>query len=455
MLDAAGEAFITIFNCLHDMDPKRREEMLYGLGPVEVFNAIVGGETELYRLGTSSYRDHLHAIVMRGIKASGSFEAFLDKAAPHRFGPEALRASGSRALIYLRVVSSFGLLEPVLDQVRDRDRFIDEVIASLGDARQFQRNSAVVIDVLAARAISPTATQFRRSLLDKLYARFRAEEPGTLRSVYGSILSVHQTMSGERRDAKIDQAYPLDDAPFRVPFERLFVSDGKGTFSHRIFMRMHDDTDAETTYANFRNFMAMRGAVLRQDRHFDLYRLSSRGRTVEIYVNKPTALGVRRGIADIAAALRHRRVETVIGRGHTSIITPLRHDSRRVLGAGIKDVATVLVGTCGGDASVPDLIDTFGYRAFFTTRSTGRLVINNAIIETYIAALFSLPQGGRLSLADVLGRSVARFAGRGSDEELRDDASFYRLAMSNVLAAYLFDTHVRRHAEAEWQVARQ
>lgn len=110
-LDTAAESFITIFNCLHDLEPKRREDMLRGLTPEDVFNAVVGGEAELYRLGTSSYRDHLHGVIMRGIRASGSFETFIDKAIPRHLGDAAVNASGSRALMFLRVVSSFGLLE--------------------------------------------------------------------------------------------------------------------------------------------------------------------------------------------------------------------------------------------------------------------------------------------------------------------------------------------------------
>ena len=55
-LDAAGASFVTIFNCLHAVDVGFREVILRGLGPVELFNAVVAGENELYRLGTSGYR---------------------------------------------------------------------------------------------------------------------------------------------------------------------------------------------------------------------------------------------------------------------------------------------------------------------------------------------------------------------------------------------------------------
>lgn len=453
-LDAMGESFVIIFNCLHDMDPKYRETMLKGLGPVEVFNAAVGGEMELYRLGTSSYRDHLHAVIMRGMKESGSFEAFLDRATMRQFGNEAVRGIGSRAMVFLRIVSSFGLLEPVLEHVKDRSRFIDQALASLGDPRTFERNGSVVMDLITSRSNSPAAAAFKKALLDKLYERYRTESVTPLRSVYASMLSVYQTVTGDRRDGEIDRAFPLDDTTFRLPFNRLFSPDGKGGLVHRMFMRMDEDVDAATTYANFRLLMRSRGASLREERYHDVFRISARGRTIEIYANKPTALGTRRGINDIAAALKNHRVETVVGRGHTSIITPLQENAKRVLGDRIKNVSAVLVGTCGGDASVRDLIKTFGYRSFFTTRSTGRLVINNAIMETYIAALLAVPQGGRLSLEDVLAKATASFS-QTKDSELRDDAGFYRLAMTAVLTAYLFDTHVRQHADKEWVVAQQ
>lgn len=454
-LDTAAESFITIFNCLHDLEPKRREDMLRGLTPEDVFNAVVGGEAELYRLGTSSYRDHLHGVIMRGIRASGSFETFIDKAIPRHLGDAAVNAAGSRALMFLRVVSSFGLLEEVLDHVKDRERFIDGVIASLADPRLFDRNGAVVMDVLLSRANSQSATAFKQILLDKLYAKHGTTDALAVRSVYGSLLSVYQTLTGNRRSFAIDRDFPLDETLFRIPFDRLFSPDQKGLLTHRIVMRMDEDTDAVMTYTNFRNLIRRQGALLREERHFDLYRISRAGRVIEIYVNKPTAQGTKQGIADIASVLKGRRVETIVGRGHTSIITPLRKDAKRILADRVKNVSVVLLGTCGGDASVPELIDTFGPRSFFTTRATGRLVINNAIVETYVAALLSLPRGARLSMDDILRNATSRFAARGTDPDLKDDASFYRLAMPMVLTSDLYDKHVRRHAEAEWQVARR
>ncbi|MDX2156360.1 MAG: hypothetical protein SFW09_07605 [Hyphomicrobiaceae bacterium] len=454
-LDAAGEAYVTIFNCLHDLDPRFRQTMLRGLGPVEVLNAVVGGELELYRMGTSSYRDYLHAGIMRGIKESGSVEAFLERAVPRWPGRPASHIVWQRGMVLLRVVSSFGLLDDVLAGVRDRGRFIDDTIAALGDAGAFEANGSVVLDVVTARSGSPASLAFRRELLERLYGRYQAEVDAKLRSIYGSLLSVYQTVTGDRREAAIDREFPLDDAMFRIPFQRLFSPDGKGGLVHRMFMRMDQDVDAAATYAGFRALMRSRGAMMRQQGHFDVYRIVARGRMVEIYTNKPTAVGIKEGIAGIAGALGGKRVETVIGRGHTSIVAPLQEDARRILGERIKDAVAVLVGTCGGDASMRDLIATFGYKSFFTTRSTGRQAINNAIMEAYIASLMSLAPGGQLALAEVLERATGRFMRKGSDEELRGDASFYRLSMASVLTAKLYATHVRPSAGAVLQVARQ
>lgn len=445
-LDHVGESFIIIFNCLHDMNPKYREAMVYGLGPIEVFNLVIGGEAELYRLGTSTYRDHLHTVIMRGIKESGSLEAFLAKATPKWLGKEAVAAAPRRAMIFLRIVSTFGLLEQILDFVHDRDRFVADGIASLSDARYFEGNSRVVMDVLTSRANSPAAAQFKRALLDQLYVRHHAETNATTKSVYGSMLSVYQTVTGDRRDHAIDQAFPLDDAIIRLPFGRLFTTEGTGGYVHRMFMRMDQDVDALTTYTNFRNLMRARGASVREDRDYDVYRIAAGRRLIEIYVNKPTARGVKEGIDSISAALRGLRVETVIARGHTSIVKAMKESARRVLGDRISGVATVFVGSCGGDASVRDLVDTFGYRSYFATRSTGRSLLNNALIDSYINALLALPEDGWMAPEDVLARATAPYTRNGVKEDLRHDASHYRVATTTVLTANLFDTHVRRIA---------
>ena len=261
------------------------------------------------------------------------------------------------------------------------------------------------------------------------------------------MLSVYQTVTGNRRDSAIDRNFPLDSAVFRIPFQRLFSPDGSGGFAHRMFMRMDENEDAVGTYAAFRGLGISLGASVRDERYYEVFRFAAPGRTIEIYANKPSAAGIRQGIAGIADALRGSRVETVIGRGHTSIIAPLQVDAKRVLGDRVKEVATVFVGSCGGDASVRELITTFGYIPFLTTKSTGRQLINNAIMKSYIAALMALPQDASLAMVDVLDRALERFMGAGVDEAIRTDASLYQVNMTTVLTALLFDAHVRRHTE--------
>lgn len=444
-LDAAGEQLISILNGLHDFPDAERRKVLEGLGPVEVFNAVVAGEQELYRLGTSSYREFLHPVILSGFKQSGSFETFLERATVKRFGDEAARASARRGLVFLRVASSFGLIDPVIESVRNRTQFIDEAIDSLGDAATFEGNSSVLMELLTAPSQSRALAVFKKQLLARLYERHSAEQVPALKSVYGSMLSAYQTVSGDRRDRAIDRDYPLDTSIFNVPFHRLFSRTGTSMHTHRMFMRMDQDTDAVTSHAGFRLRMQTLGAQRREAKTYEVFTLPSLARTIEIYVNKPTPIGNKQGIADIAMALNGRRIETVIGRGHTHIVAPLQADAKRVAGDRIRDVAAVLVGACGGDASVREMIGTFGYKPFFATKATGRAVINNAIIEAYIAALRAMSPGDRLSMPSVLARAVGPFMQSRSDAELRSDASLYEANMATVYTTYLFDAHVRHH----------
>lgn len=444
-LDAAGEQLVAILNGLHDFDDRDRGRVIEGLGPAEVFNVIVAGERELYRLGTSSYRKFLHPVVAAGLEKAGSLEALLQQATVERLGEEAIRATGRRAVVFLRVASSFGLIDPVLERVRDRDRFIDMAIASLGDPAHFEANSSVLMDVLTVPSGSRALAEFKRILLSRLYERSGTETDASLRSVYGSMISVYQTVAADRRDKTIDRDFPLDISIFDVPFDRLFMASGRGSYTHRMFMRMDQDTDAKVSYIGFRALMRSKAAIRRDKWTFEVFTLRAAGRGIEIYVNKPTEVGNKKGIADIAAALAGRRVETVIGRGHTHIIAPLQADSRRILGDRIREVAAVFVGACGGDASVREMIATFGFKPFFATKATGRAVINNAIIESYISSLLALRPGERLSLPRVLSRALAPML-KSADAELRTDASLYEANMATVYTAYLFNAHVRRHA---------
>jgi len=351
-------------------------------------------------------------------------------------------------MVFLRVVSTFALLEDVLETVRDRARFIEDALSSLSNPKRFRRNGLIVVDLLTAVSRSASVVEFKDILIRKLYARFALERNPRLRNVYGSMLSVYQTVTGDRRVTAIDRAYPLDRAMFHIAFDRLFSRNGDHGLVHRMFMRMDEDNDAVTTYAGFHAMMRSGGARVRDKGHHVLYRITSGDRTIEIYVNKPTSLGITRGIAEIAAALRGKRVETAIGRGHTFIIVPFLRDAKRILGEQARRAAVVMIGSCGGEASMRDIIDTFGYASIVSTRATGRQLINNAIIDRYIKSLMSLEVDEALFFKDVLKQAVREFARPGGDDDLRKDARFYRVSMAAVLTAYLFDTHLRGRAEA-------
>lgn len=452
-LDNNGRVLITIFNSLQTFDEGIRSGALRGLDPAALFNAAIAGEAELYRVGTSGYQDVLHPAIMRGITEARSFEAFAESALPHRLVDDAAKTARDRRMAFLRITAHFGLLDAVLDTVRDRDAFADDLITALGDIPTFRSNSPVAMALLTRGPGGPVAAQFKAALLDRLYARYRTEPGGIRKDAYGSLLSVYQTMTGDRREAAIDRAFALEDDAFNIPFARLFSEADGGGLVHRMFMRMDSDDDAVGTYAAFGTLMRSLNATVREQTAFDVFEIAAAGRRIEIYANKPSGSGVRQGIAGIAAALKDLRVETVIGRGHTAIIEPLQEDAKRVLGHRLKETAAVIVGSCGGDAAVLDLIATFGYKPFVTTRSTGRQVINNAVIKSYIAALMALQPGDRLSMSDVLEAGTARFMRAGADGELRTDAGLYQVNMATVFTAQLYDTYLRRFREPEQRAA--
>jgi hypothetical protein len=442
-LDSNGKTFVTIFNSLQVFDNGMRERTLRGLDTATLFNAAIAGEHELYRVGTYGYEAVLHGAILRDIAKAGSFEAYVDRVLPRRFSDVTASTAQNRKLAFLRIVSHFGLLPSVLATVRDRDQFADDLITALDDTRTFKSNSRVAIDLLTEPHETPQAATFKSILLDRLYARYKGASSPAHRNAYGSVLSVYQTITGDRRDAAIDREFVLDISEFNTPFERLFSRDASGVLVHRMFMRMDSDDDAFSTYAAFGTLMKTLEAAVREEVGYDIFEIGGAGRRIEIYANKPNAMGVKQGIANIAAALKNRRIETVIGRGHTAIIDRLQADAKRVLGPHIKDAALILVGSCGGDAAVHDLIATFGYKPIVTTRSTGRQVINNAVIKRYIGALLALSEGGHLAVKDMLDAATARFMRDGADRELRENADLYHVNMATVFTAQLFDAHLR------------
>lgn len=444
-LDRLSETYITMFNSLHGLDEWYRSQMLRGLGPVEVFNAAVGGERELYRLGTSSYRSFLHPTILKGIKAAGSLEAFLEAATPAHLGPLPAGTAARRGLYFLRIASSFGLLDGVLEAMRDRERFVAEALDALGDPRAFETSSNLVVDVLTGPADSAQAAAFRTALRDRLYQRYGAAASPLKRSVYGGMLSAYQMITGDRRDETVTRDFAVD-YELTLAFNRVFRTEGTGLV-HRMLVRLDEDVDAKVTFGGLGALLSPFGASVHNHANFVMYRIQRRGRTIEIYVNRPTSAGLSAGIADIGRALNGAGLETIIGRGHTGIILPLQKDARRVLGAQVTDVAAVFVGACGGDASVREMIGTFGTVPFVTTKSTGRFVINNAVTEAYIAALLELEPGADLALGPVLDRAVSRFASPKTAADVREDARLYQVNLATGLAVRMFEAHVRPHLD--------
>lgn len=438
---ADGEDFVVIFNCLHGQDDWYRGQMLVGISPLDAFSIVVGGEAQLYALGTSSYRKHLHALIMRGIADSGSFEAFLGKAAQVSFGELPNEEVARRRMIFLRIASAFGLLEPVLATVKDRERFIDDAVGSLADPQTLESNASVVLDILGSRSKDAASVKFRAELLDRLHALYAAEAEPQRRSAFGSVLSVYQNLKGDARDPVIDRQYPLDRSLMQSSFADLFSPSRSGGYVHRMFMRLDDDVDAASNHAGFRALMIARGASIHSADTYEAYRIRKNNRTIEIYLNRPSTAGLKKGMEELARILDGATIHTVIGRGHTGIITPFRNDVGRLLGNRKSQVATVILGTCGGSAATRELIDTFGYRTFISTRATGRQLINNAIIDQYVTMLLAMSPSDSLAVADLLNKAVAPFLTI-ADEDLREDAKFYHVNAANVYAAMLFDRHV-------------
>ncbi|MFV0296714.1 MAG: hypothetical protein ACK5JT_11425, partial [Hyphomicrobiaceae bacterium] len=441
-LDSAGESFITAFNALHSLAPWFRKQMLGGLGPVQLFNAVVGGEQELYRLGTSGYRSYLHGVILEGITESGSFEAFLDRAAPSWLGEDTPSLRTRRGMVFLRIASSFGLLPSVLEAIDDGERFIDNALDALGDPLAFEGSNTIVVDILTSRSTGQITDEFRDALLDRLYARFGSEEVPERRNVYGGMIAAYQAVTGDRRDPAIDREFPINQALLQLPFDRLFARNAKGQFVHRMFMRMENDTDGAATFRGFEALMKRLGANRRPRETYVRYRFRQSNRVIEIYVNRPTSAGVHKGMEDLKKELANEPVQTVIGRGHTGIITPFQTDTKRVLGDGLKKISVVFVGTCGGDASVKELLGTFGYVPIIATKSTGRQVLNNAIIWTYIKTLRSLRPGHHMALRDVVDAAMTPYMRRHVEEEVREDAKLYRVNLTTAIAAQLYAASV-------------
>lgn len=442
-LDKAADTFALLFNSLYGLDERFRQQMLRGLSPADAFDIVIGGEAELYRMGTSSFRKHLHPMVMRGIAERGAFETFLERTAAERLRGDQPGASGRRGMVYLRVASAFGLLEPVLATIRNEQAFIEKALDQLGDASSFESNASVLLDILTARSQGAAAANFRRQLLDRLYGHYDRETETSRKNIYGSLLSVYQSMTGDHRDPGIDRDFPLDRGLLHTPFDALFSSAPGGEHIHRMFMRFDQDIDGASNFGSFRALMSQRGAEVHTAPEFEVYRIRKSRRSIEIYVNRPSGAGMRKGIDALSRVLGGLSVHTVIGRGHSGIIAPLRKDSERLLGPRSRRVTTVIVGTCGGTSAVRELINTFGYSRFVSTRSTGRQIMNNAIVVAYIGALLDLEPGGRLTMNEVLSTSLAPYRRAGNDESVREDASFYHLNIANIFAAILFDRHVR------------
>ncbi len=436
-----GETFVVMFNSLHGLDEWFRRQMLASLTPLDVFAIVVGGETQLYALGTSGYRNYLHAIIMRGVADSGSYEGFLQKASSTPFGELPHEEMGRRRMVFLRIASAFGLLGPVLATVKDRARFIDDIVHSLADLAALESNASVVLDILDSRSRDAASVKFRAELLERLYALYAAEPDPKRRSIFGSVLSVYQNQSGDVREPEIDRLYPLDRSLMQSSFDALFSPSRDGGHVHRMFMRLDDDVDASSNHAGFRALMIARGASIHSTETYEAYRIRKSNRTIEIYLNRPNAAGLKKGLDELARILDGAAIHTVVGRGHTGIITPLRNDATRLFGARRNQVATVILGTCGGSASTRELIETFGYRTFISTRATGRQLINNAIIDRYVTMLLAMSPGDTLAIGDVLSKAVAPFL-TADDEDLREDAKFYHVNAANVYAAMLFDRYV-------------
>ena len=338
---------VNIINDLHEESDIIRFRILESLNSKEIYTLIVYSEEEIY---TSTFLG-MYTRLVKKIDFESNYE-FLFSLKFNRFRT------------FIKMCAGYNMLDDFLLKMGEfeKQKLFDKLVQGIENANDNLSSAVTLVDTYGSIKSIPTKSLFEQSIL----SYYSKVEYSDAQKIYGSILSVcnigdasqmDETTNKQRKELEI------------LSLDRI-LKGNKNVQQHFFF----DDEDGRASYSHFLTTFNKPNWTVEDHQTYIVIK-SVKGRTIEIYANKPSTEYAGQNAINSFFKSQNRWPDIVVHRGHSYFVDA-------AIESLTPSAEVVFLGSCGGYNIISQVLKYSPDAQIISSKQIGTLLVNDRLCFT-------------------------------------------------------------------------
>lgn len=338
---------VNIINDLHEESDIIRFRILESLNSKEIYTLIVYSEEEIY---TSTFLG-MYTRLVKKIDFESNYE-FLFSLKFNRFRT------------FIKMCAGYNMLDDFLLKMGEfeKQKLFDKLVQGIENANDNLSSAVTLVDTYGSIKSIPTKSLFEQSIL----SYYSKVEYSDAQKIYGSILSVcnigdasqmDETTNKQRKELEI------------LSLDRI-LKGNKNVQQHFFF----DDEDGRASYSHFLTTFNKPNWTVEDHQTYIVIK-SVKGRTIEIYANKPSTEYAGQNAINSFFKSQNRWPDIVVHRGHSYFVDA-------AIESLTPSAEVVFLGSCGGYNIISQVLKYSPDAQIISSKQIGTLLVNDRLCYT-------------------------------------------------------------------------
>lgn len=338
---------VNIINDLHEESDIIRFRILESLNSKEIYTLIVYSEEEIY---TSTFLG-MYTRLVKKIDFESNYE-FLFSLKFNRFRT------------FIKMCAGYNMLDDFLLKMGEfeKQKLFDKLVQGIENANDNLSSAVTLVDTYGSIKSIPTKSLFEQSIL----SYYSKVEYSDAQKIYGSILSVcnigdasqmDETTNNQRKELEI------------LSLDRI-LKGNKNVQQHFFF----DDEDGRASYSHFLTTFNKPNWTVEDHQTYIVIK-SVKGRTIEIYANKPSTEYAGQNAINSFFKSQNRWPDIVVHRGHSYFVDA-------AIESLTPSAEVVFLGSCGGYNIISQVLKYSPDAQIISSKQIGTLLVNDRLCYT-------------------------------------------------------------------------
>lgn len=338
---------VNIINDLHEESDIIRFRILESLNSKEIYTLIVYSEEEIY---TSTFLG-MYTRLVKKIDFESNYE-FLFSLKFNRFRT------------FIKMCAGYNMLDDFLLKMGEfeKQKLFDKLVQGIENANDNLSSAVTLVDTYGSIKSIRTKSLFEQSIL----SYYSKVEYSDAQKIYGSILSVcnigdasqmDETTNNQRKELEI------------LSLDRI-LKGNKNVQQHFFF----DDEDGRASYSHFLTTFNKPNWTVEDHQTYIVIK-SVKGRTIEIYANKPSTEYAGQNAINSFFKSQNRWPDIVVHRGHSYFVDA-------AIESLTPSAEVVFLGSCGGYNIISQVLKYSPDAQIISSKQIGTLLVNDRLCYT-------------------------------------------------------------------------